>query len=88
MKAIAQAFDAAWESIAVHFGDDPKVIEDAGRPLMRRAMPLRARCTIIARSVPSARHYRLRHYPTLSSLALAIRSCVASGSQAALGNET
>ena len=29
MKAIAQAFDAAWESIAVHFGDDPKVIEEA-----------------------------------------------------------
>jgi hypothetical protein len=29
MKAIVQAFDAAWESIAGHFGDDPKVVEEA-----------------------------------------------------------
>ena len=29
MKAISQAFDTAWESIAGHFGDNPKVIEEA-----------------------------------------------------------
>ncbi len=29
MKVIVQAFDAAWESIAGHFGDDPKVVEEA-----------------------------------------------------------
>jgi hypothetical protein len=29
MMAIVQAFDAAWAQIEGHFGDDPKMIEEA-----------------------------------------------------------
>jgi len=64
-KVIHQAFDAAWESVAGNFGDDPQVVEQARRRLAN---------AVLSVATEDSRDPKVLEVAALQAMALAYRT--------------